>query len=170
MIVIYIHSLQIGRNKSNCSSICDPVMLFLFCHLFSLVEVDIYPYISVVHLGIPFSWGYNILLLNIRVIISRGSLSMKFIVVDPLGEIGGNPDLSRSSMLSIVPSYLIGMREDRSVVLYPSVSMFPRTIHLRIANFLILNPGLSIHLLSLLLGISSVERKISAVSLLDINI
>ena len=95
---------------------------------------------------------------------------MKFIVVDPLGEIGGNPDLSRSSMLSIVPSYLIGMREDRSVVLYPSVSMFPRTIHLRIANFLILNPGLSIHLLSLLLGISSVERKISAVSLLDINI
>ena len=51
----------------------------------------------------------------------------------------------------------MGMREERRVVLYPSVSKFPKTIHLRITAFLIPNPGLWIHLFSLLLGISSVE-------------
>lgn len=59
-------------------------------------------------------------------------------------------------------SYLMGMREESRVVLYPSVNIFPKIIHLRITSFLVLNPGLWIHLMSLLLGISSVERKISA--------
>ena len=48
------------------------------------------------------------------------------------------------------------MREERSVVLYPSVNIFPKTIHLSITTFLILNPGLWIHLSNL--GISSVEE------------
>ena len=39
------------------------------------------------------------------------------------------------------------------------VRMFPRNIHFRITIFLMANPGLRIHLFSLLFGISSVERK-----------
>ena len=70
-----------------------------------------------------------------------------------------SPDLSRSLMLSIVSSYCIRIKEERSVVLYPSVSMLPKTIHLRITSFLMPNPGLLIQLPSLFFGINSVEVK-----------
>ena len=75
----------------------------------------------------------------------------------------GTPDLSRSLMVSIVSSYCIGIKDERSVVLYPSVSIFPKTIHLRITTFLMPNPGLLIHFGSLLLGINSVEVKKSKI-------
>ena len=81
----------------------------------------------------------------------------------PLIKIIGRPDLLRSFMLSMVSSYCIGMSEARRCDLYASVSIFPKTIHLRIATFLMPNPGLSIHLFGLLLGINSVDKKKSTI-------
>ena len=105
----------------------------------------------------------SILLLYIRAIISRGSLLIKSTSALPWIIIRGRPDLSRSCRLSIVASYRIFMREERSIDWYPRVRKLPITIHMRIANCLIFSPGLWIHFLSLPLGISSIEVKKSVV-------
>ena len=163
MVIIDIHFLHFYKRLTHCSAICSPVMISLMKY-WMFEELLNKSYISKAQRGTsPASRSINLPV--IRVSISRGSLARWSWSDDPLGIINGSPDLSRSSRLLIVSSYLMGMREERSVVLYPSVSIFPKTIHFRITIFLIRNPGLWIHLPSLLFGMSSVDRKISEIML-----
>ena len=71
----------------------------------------------------------------------------------------GKPEMATSFKESIVPSYRICMRDERRVDLKAIVIILPRNNHFMIIIFLVWKPSLSIQLISLLLGINSVERK-----------
>ena len=103
------------------------------------------------------------LLLKIFFIDSLGSIASASTTGLPSGMRSGNPDFSKSLRVTIGVSYRICMREESNVDLYAIVMTLPRTIHSRISIFLTRKPSLLIHFLSLLLGMSSVERKKSEI-------